>query len=149
MCLNCGILGETKPFVNGRGMSVYSLCKILSRRLRKERVYYVNKNIRIYIANSCNGKVLRMIKTLPTKSLSSDSELWSTSQQFLNLEIYLTSCFFYPCPLTTCQSQTPSAICLIKQVNWQGKKCKDTFYSFNSFILMLKTLIINKFKISF
>lgn len=124
LCLNCGLLGQTKPFVNGKEMSIYSLCKILSRGLRKGRVHYVNENIRIYIANSCNGEEPRMIKTLAAKSFSSESELWSTSQQCLNLEIYLTSCFFYPCPSTTCQNQTTSAICLIRQ-NDGAWKCRQ------------------------
>lgn len=82
-------------------------------------MHYVNESIRIYIANPCKGEELRMIKTLATKSLSNESELWCTSQQFLNLEICLASCF-YPGPSTKCQSQTPSAICLIKLVKQQG-----------------------------
>lgn len=34
LCLNCGLPGQTKPFVNGKDMSVYYLCKVLSRELR-------------------------------------------------------------------------------------------------------------------
>lgn len=34
-----------------------------------------------------------MIKTLAANALSSEGELRSTSQQFLKLEVYLTSCF--------------------------------------------------------
>lgn len=94
LCLNCGIFfWQTKPFVNGKKISVYSPYKVLSRGLRKERVHYVNENIRIYIANLCNGEEPSMIKTLAAKSFSSESELWSTSQQFLNLDISLTPCF--------------------------------------------------------
>lgn len=74
-------------------MCVYCLCKILFRELGKERVYYVNEKIKIYTANSCNGEEPRMIKTLAANALSSEGELRSTSQQFLKLEVYLTSCF--------------------------------------------------------
>lgn len=74
-CLNYGLLGQTKPFVNGNEMSVYSLCKILSREFRKERVQYADESIRIYIANSCNGEEPRIIKILAAKSLSSESRL--------------------------------------------------------------------------
>lgn len=56
-------------------MSVYTLCKILSRELRKERVHYVSESIRIYITNSCNGEEPRIIKTLAAKSLSDGSGL--------------------------------------------------------------------------
>lgn len=120
-CLNYGLLGQTKPFVNGKELSVYSLCKILSRELRKERVQYMNESLRLYIANSRNKEEPRIIKTLSAKSLSSESGLQSISQQFLTLEIYFTSCFL-SMPINTCQNQMPSAICLIKQAKQQSMK---------------------------
>lgn len=95
LCLNCGLLEQTQPSVNDKEMLVYSLCKILSRALRKERVHCVNENRIIYTANSCNGEEPRMAETLAAKAFSSESKLWSTSQQFLNLEISHTSCVLF------------------------------------------------------
>lgn len=119
-CLNYGLLGQTKPFVNGKEMSVYYLCKILSRELRKERMQYMNESLRIYIANSCNREEPRIIKTLAAKSLCSECGLQSTSQQFLTLEIYFTS--FLSMSINPCQNQSPSAVCLIKQAKQQSMK---------------------------
>lgn len=51
----------------------------------------------------------------------------------------LTLPVFCSCSSTTCQSQTPRAICLIKQIRQQGMEGdadKDAFCTFNGFIFM-------------
>lgn len=137
--LNYGLLGQTKPFVNVKEMSVYSLCKILSRELRKERVHYVNESIRIYIANSCNGEKPRIIKTLAAKSLSNESGLQSTSQRCLTVEIYFTS-YFLSMPInhmpelnTQCHMSNQTS-----KTTGHENADEDAFYIFNSFIFILR-----------
>lgn len=102
-------------------------------------MHCVNENKRIYIAKSYNGDKSKMIETLEAKSLSSKSELWSTSQQFLNLRIYLTSCFLsmpikhIPMSNTYCHLSNQTS----KIIGYENAN-KDAFHTFNSFILMLK-----------
>lgn len=98
-----------------------------------------DENIRIYIANSCNGEQPRMIKTLAVKSSSSESELRSTSQQFLNLEIHLTSCFLsmpinhMPESNTYCHLSNQTS-----KTTGHGNADEDAFHTYSFFILMLK-----------
>lgn len=62
-----------------------------------------------------------MTKTLAAKALHSEGELWSTSQQFLSLEIYLAFLFFFVhAHQAHARVKQPSAICLIQQGRQQG-----------------------------
>lgn len=108
------------------------------QRIVERKGALCDENIRIYIANSYNGEEPRMIKTLAVKSLSSESELWSTSQQFLNLEIHLTFCFssmpinHMPESNTYCHLSNQTS-----KTTGHGNADKDAFHTFSSFILML------------
>lgn len=54
-----------------------------------------------------------MTKTLAAKALHSEGELWSTSQQFLSLEIYLAFLFF----LSTLIKHMPESNNLVPSVS--------------------------------
>lgn len=80
-----------------------------------------------------------MIKTLAVKSLNSESDLWSSSQQFLNLEIHLASCVS-PMPIN--HMPEPNTYCPLSnhtsKMTGRGNANEDAFHIFSSFILMLK-----------
>ena len=103
-------------------------------------VHCVNENKRIYIAKSHNGNKPKMIETLAAKSLSSKSELWSTSQQFLKLlEIYLTSCFLSMPINHRPKSNTHRHLSnQTSKTTGYGNADKDAVHTFSSLILMLK-----------
>lgn len=141
LCLNCGL---SRGWVGGEALCKWQghVC-LLSLQNSIQRIVegkgaLCDGNIRICIANSYNGEEPRMIKTLAVKPLCSESELWSTSQQFLNLEIHLTSCFssmpinHIPESNTYCHLSNQTS-----KTTGHGNADKDVFYTFSSFILML------------